>query len=68
MKPQTYLFPGTVNDWRVDKSITPKVLWPACREAALRAGINKPVRPHLLRHSFATHLFEQGAERPFVEW
>ena len=56
MKPKTYLFPGTVNGSRADKPITPKMLWEACREAAQRAGITKAVRPHLLRHSFATHL------------
>ena len=67
MKPQTYLFPGTVNGWRADKPITPKVLWLACRQAAQRAGIRKPVRPHLLRHSFATHLLEQGADLPTVQ-
>ena len=67
MKPKTYLFPGTVNNWRVDKPITPKVLWLACREAAQRAGINKGVHPHLLRHSFATHLLEQGADLPTLQ-
>jgi integrase len=64
MKPKTYLFPGTVNGLRADKPITPKVLWEACREAAQRAGITKLVRPHLLRHSFATHLVEGGADLP----
>ena len=67
MKPQTYLFPGTVHNWRVDKPITPKVLWMACREAAQRAGIHKRVHPHLLRHSFATHLLEQGADLATVQ-
>ena len=67
MKPKTYLFPGTVNGSRADKPITPKVLWEACREAAQRAGITKPVRPHLLRHSFATHLLEGGADLPTVQ-
>jgi integrase/recombinase XerD len=67
MKPQTFLFPGTVNGSRADKPITPKALWEACREAAQRAGITKAVRPHLLRHSFATHLLEGGADLPTVQ-
>jgi integrase/recombinase XerD len=67
MKPKTYLFPGTINGSRADKPITPKVLWESCREAAERAGITKAVRPHLLRHSFATHLVEGGADLPTVQ-
>jgi integrase/recombinase XerD len=67
MKPKTYLFPGTVNGSRADKPITPKTLWEACRQAAQRAGITKAVRPHLLRHSFATHLLEGGADLPTVQ-
>ena len=67
MKPKTYLFPGTKNGWRADKPITPKVLWEACREAAKAAGISKDVRPHLLRHSFATHQVENGADLPTVQ-
>jgi integrase/recombinase XerD len=67
MHPKTYLFPGTKDGWRADKPITPKVLWEACREAAQAAGITKDVRPHLLRHSFATHLLEGGADLPTVQ-
>jgi site-specific recombinase XerD len=67
MRPKTYLFPGTKDGWRADKPITAKVLWEACREAAEHAGITKPVRPHLLRHSFATHLVEGGADLPTVQ-
>jgi integrase/recombinase XerD len=67
MPPKTYLFPGTKDGWRADKPITPKVLWEACRQAAQTAGIRKDVRPHLLRHSFATHLLENGADLPTVQ-
>jgi integrase/recombinase XerD len=67
MRPKTYLFPGTKDGGRADKPITPKVLWEACRDAAQRAGITKSVRPHLIRHSFATHLVEGGADLPTVQ-
>jgi integrase/recombinase XerD len=62
MKPKTWLFPGTVDGWRADKPITPKVVWDACQSAAERAGIEKRVSAHLLRHSYATHLLEAGAD------
>jgi len=62
MKPKTWLFPGTVHNWRADKPITPKVVWDACQFAARRAGIKKRVYAHLLRHSYATHLLEAGAD------
>ena len=62
MRPKTYLFPGTVNGWRSDKPITPKVIWSAVQEATKKAGIEKHVTPHTLRHCFATHLLEAGAD------
>ena len=62
MKPKTYLFPGTVNGWRADVPISDKMPWAACQEAAQRAGIQKHVSPHLIRHSFATHMLEAGAD------
>src|SRR6266568_8331581 len=62
MKPKTYLFPGTVKNWRADVPITEKIIWSAVAEAAKRAGIAKRVSPHTLRHSFATHMLEAGAD------
>src|SRR6266567_2256297 len=60
-KPGVWLFPG--NRWHTaDHPITTKVVWSACREAARRAGIPKQVHPHTLRHCFATHLLEAGAD------
>ncbi len=38
MKPKTYLFPGTVNNWRADVPITEKIVWTAVAEAAKHAG------------------------------
>ena len=46
MKPKTYLFPGTVKNWRADVPITEKIVWKAVNEAAKRAGISKHVSPH----------------------
>lgn len=37
-------------------------LWLIVKKYAQRAGITKPVKPHLLRHSFATHLLDGGAD------
>jgi integrase/recombinase XerD len=62
MKPRTFLFPGMENNWRADVPITDKIAWKAVAEAAQRAGITKRVSPHTLRHSFATHMLEAGAD------
>jgi site-specific recombinase XerD len=62
MKPKIWLFPGYEKGWRADVPITDKAVWCACKKAAKNAGIEKRVTPHLLRHSYATHLLEAGAD------
>jgi site-specific recombinase XerD len=62
MHPKTWLFPGMVHNWRADKPITKRVLWDAVVIAAKRAGVRRRVSPHLIRHSYATHLLESGAD------
>jgi site-specific recombinase XerD len=61
-KPRTWLFPAGRWHNRVEEPMTDKVVWYACEQARKRAGIDKPVHPHTLRHSFATHLLEAGVD------
>ena len=61
-----WMFPS-LQSRRSEEPITQKAVWHACREATRRAGITKPVHPHTLRHSFATELFENGAELPVIQ-
>lgn len=61
-KPETWLFPAGRWQERVEQPMSDKVVWHACALAAKRAGIDKPVHPHTLRHCFATHLLEAGVD------
>ena len=60
-KPSVWLFPGQYHH-SGDRPIDTKTVWHACHEAAQRAGLQKAVHPHTLRHCFATHLLEAGTD------
>ena len=60
--PNHYLFEGWNNSQYSTRSVG-KLL----KNAANRAGIKRNVTPHMLRHSFATHLVESGTDIHFVQ-
>src|SRR6266851_4899044 len=61
-RPKIYLFPSTSGHRGVEQPISDKTVWYAVKEAGKRAGIQKRIGPHTLRHSFATNLMEAGTD------
>jgi integrase/recombinase XerD len=57
-RPKTWLFPGVIPG----SHITREGVGDACKLGVQRSGLSKPVTPHSLRHAFAVHLLEYGAD------
>jgi site-specific recombinase XerD len=58
-RPKEWLFPGD----RPEQPITTCAVEIACRQALEQSGLGKAITPHSLRHAFAVHLLEFGADR-----
>ena len=58
-RPKHFLFPSRL---AASDHISARQFYRACRDAGVRAKIPRSVHPHMLRHSFATHLLDQGID------
>ena len=56
------LFPS-----RLGRRMTRQTFWHAIKRHALQAGIDRSISPHTLRHAFATHLLNHGADLRAVQ-
>jgi site-specific recombinase XerD len=61
-KPKHWLFEGQKGD-----KYSPASVRMIVKKAAIKAGIRRSISPHMLRHSFATHLLENGADLRYIQ-
>jgi len=63
-RPTLWLFPGRSKH---DRPLTVNFVQRLCQRTRERTGLKKPITPHTLRHSFATHLLEAGVDLPTIQ-
>jgi site-specific recombinase XerD len=62
-KPEQWMFPGQTDEEHISESSVRQVFQDACE----RTGIEHRCTPHILRHTFATHLLEAGTEMVVIQ-
>ena len=70
-KARPYLLKGLTSEYlfiaRQGRPLSRQGFWKLLKKYALKAGLQSPVSPHTLRHSFASHLLEGGADLRVVQ-
>jgi site-specific recombinase XerD len=63
-RPTAWLFPSR---FKHQRPLTPSFVQRLCQRTRAQTGLQKPITPHTLRHSFATHLLEAGVDLPTIQ-